>query len=69
MSRLMIGLIRAYQICLSPFLGSHCRFHPSCSQYTLEAIRKYGTLKGMWFGMRRVGRCHPFTAGGYDPLP
>ena len=69
MSRLMIGLIRAYQICLSPLLGSHCRFHPSCSQYTLEAIRKYGAFKGMWLGMRRIGRCHPFTDGGYDPVP
>jgi len=68
-SRLMIGLIRVYQICLSPLLGSHCRFHPSCSQYTLEAVRKYGALKGMWLGMRRIGRCHPFTDGGYDPVP
>ncbi len=69
MSKVAIILIRAYQILISPFLGSHCRFDPSCSSYALEALRKYGFSKGTWMTARRILRCHPFGPGGYDPVP
>ncbi|MGB0387288.1 MAG: membrane protein insertion efficiency factor YidD [Ardenticatenaceae bacterium] len=64
-----IGLIRFYQQYISPLSGPSCRFHPTCSQYSLEAIEKYGALKGCWLGTRRIFRCHPFHPGGYDPVP
>lgn len=69
MAKILIAIIRAYQICLSPLLGKNCRFSPSCSQYTLEAIRKYGSFRGSYLGVRRIIRCHPFTPGGFDPVP
>jgi putative membrane protein insertion efficiency factor len=62
-------LIRLYQVTLSPLLGPRCRFYPSCSQYTLEAIHRDGVVRGTWLGIRRLGRCHPWHAGGFDPLP
>lgn len=62
-------LIRGYQKVISPVLPPSCRFHPSCSQYTLEAVQRYGVLKGSWLGLRRLSRCHPFNPGGFDPLP
>lgn len=62
-------LIRGYQRFISPALPPSCRFHPSCSQYTLEAVQKYGALKGSWLGGRRLVRCHPFHPGGFDPVP
>ena len=62
-------MIRAYQVLLSPFLGSRCRFMPSCSQYASEAIGKYGTVRGTWLAVKRIARCHPFCDGGYDPVP
>ncbi len=62
------GLIRVYQLLSSPF-PSPCRHVPSCSMYTLEAVRHYGALKGSWLGLRRLGRCHPVSPGGYDPVP
>jgi putative membrane protein insertion efficiency factor len=62
-------LIRAYQLTLSPLLGNHCRYHPTCSAYTREAIERYGFLRGVSFGVRRLLRCHPFHAGGVDPVP
>ncbi|MCK0525522.1 MULTISPECIES: membrane protein insertion efficiency factor YidD [unclassified Anaerobiospirillum] len=64
-----ILMIRTYQKLLSPLLGQHCRFYPSCSQYTLEAIQEWGLAKGMWLGARRIGRCHPLNEGGIDPVP
>ena len=67
--RLIAAAIRAYQLALSPLLGQRCRFYPSCSQYTLEAVMRFGVLKGGWLGLRRLARCHPWHAGGYDPLP
>jgi len=63
------GLIRLYQLTVSPLLGPACRFHPSCSQYTLEAVRRFGLIKGAWLGLRRLSRCHPWHPGGFDPVP
>ncbi|HOJ50950.1 MAG TPA: membrane protein insertion efficiency factor YidD [Syntrophales bacterium] len=64
----LIGLVRIYQWFVSPLLGPCCRFYPTCSEYTIQAIRKYGSLKGLWWGIKRISRCHPWSAGGYDPL-
>jgi putative membrane protein insertion efficiency factor len=70
MKRFFIILIRVYQILLSPFLPANsCRFYPTCSQYTIEAIQKHGTIKGMYLGMKRILKCHPYHEGGYDPVP
>lgn len=67
--QLLILLVRGYQLFISPVLPPSCRFSPSCSQYTLEALRRYGALKGCWLGLRRLVRCHPFNPGGFDPVP
>lgn len=69
MQHLLIFLIRVYQTILSPFIGNHCRFYPSCSNYALEALEKHGFLKGLWFSLRRVSHCHPWHEGGVDPVP
>ncbi|MBE3572130.1 MAG: membrane protein insertion efficiency factor YidD [Moorella humiferrea] len=66
--KIMIASIRFYQIFISPVLGKKCRFYPSCSQYTIEALEKYGILKGCYLAVRRLIRCHPWHPGGYDPL-
>lgn len=63
-----IGLVRFYQKFISPIKGPTCRFYPTCSQYSIQAFKKYGFLKGMWLTLRRVSKCHPFHPGGYDPL-
>ncbi len=69
MRKLFLGLIRIYQQCISPVLPPTCRFAPSCSRYTYEAIAKYGVVKGGFLGLKRIIKCHPFHPGGYDPLP
>jgi putative membrane protein insertion efficiency factor len=65
----LIWLVRIYQYAISPMLARSCRFHPSCSEYAVEALQRHGALKGSWLAMRRVGRCHPWHPGGYDPVP
>ena len=66
-SALLIAAVRGYQWTLSPLVGRYCRFQPTCSAYFIEAVQKYGAVRGTWRGLRRIGRCHPFHAGGYDP--
>ena len=66
---LLIGLITLYRWTLGFILGGRCRFHPSCSSYGMEAISQYGALRGGWMAVRRVCRCHPFSRGGFDPVP
>lgn len=65
----LIGLVKFYQLCISPFTPPSCRFTPTCSQYALEALRKHGLLKGSWLTLRRLSRCHPWGGSGYDPVP
>jgi len=67
--QLLVGLIKLYQWCLSPFFASSCRFYPSCSSYAVQAINKHGALKGSFLSVRRLGRCHPWHEGGHDPVP
>ena len=66
-ARLLVIAVRCYQFGLSPLLGRSCRFTPTCSTYFIEAVQKYGAIRGSWQGIRRICRCHPFHAGGYDP--
>jgi putative membrane protein insertion efficiency factor len=67
--RLLRGLVRGYQLFVSPFLPRACRFHPTCSDYALQALDTHGAWKGSWLAARRVCRCHPWHPGGYDPIP
>jgi putative membrane protein insertion efficiency factor len=69
MQRILINAVRAYRYAISPLLGNHCRFHPSCSEYALIAISRYGAARGSWLTVRRLLRCHPWHHGGYDPVP
>ena len=64
---LLIASVRLYRWTLSPLIGRHCRFQPTCSAYFIEAVAKYGAIRGAWRGVKRIGRCHPFHPGGYDP--
>jgi uncharacterized protein len=67
LKRLIIALVWVYRFTLGPIMGGQCRFHPTCSQYMIDAVRKYGAARGFWKGVKRVGRCHPWSEGGYDP--
>lgn len=67
--RLIISLIRGYQLFISPLLGQRCRFYPSCSRYTIEAVELHGALKGSWLSFKRIIKCHPLNPGGNDPVP
>lgn len=69
MARILIWIVKAYQLVLSPFFGQQCRFYPTCSQYALEAIQKHGALRGTYYTVHRLARCHPWCAGGHDPIP
>ena len=69
MRRLLLVLIKTYRYCLSPMLGPSCRFLPTCSDYAMQAIDKYGAGHGGWLALKRIARCHPWHPGGYDPVP
>ncbi|MBO6026498.1 MAG: membrane protein insertion efficiency factor YidD [Bacteroidales bacterium] len=69
LTKLLIGLIRLYQITLSPFIGGACRYTPTCSNYGIEALQKYGAFKGSWLTIKRVVSCNPWGGSGYDPVP
>lgn len=69
MKKICLFLIRFYQKAISPYIGAHCRFTPTCSQYALIAITRYGAFKGTYLAIRRILKCHPFHKGGYDPVP
>lgn len=68
LSKPVLFLIRSYQVLVSPLLGPRCRFYPSCSEYAYQAVRKYGAAKGIWLGLKRLARCHPWSPGGYDSV-
>ena len=65
----LIGLVRLYQVTLSPMVGGQCRYSPTCSEFAIEALREYGPIRGSWMAVRRILRCHPLARGGYDPVP
>jgi len=69
LSRPLVAILRGYRYAVSPMLGMHCRFAPSCSEYAIEALQKHGAARGGWLAAKRVARCHPWSAGGYDPVP
>jgi putative membrane protein insertion efficiency factor len=69
MNRLLVWLLRGYQLLVSPMLGPSCRFYPTCSNYAIEAVKLHGAARGGWLAVRRVCRCHPWNAGGNDPVP
>ncbi|MGB9771771.1 MAG: membrane protein insertion efficiency factor YidD [Candidatus Kapaibacteriota bacterium] len=69
MKYFLIYLVKFYQWFVSPLFPSSCRFYPSCSNYSIEALKKYGAIKGLWLSVRRIARCNPFNPGGYDPVP
>ena len=69
MTRVLLWLVKLYQVTLSPYFGQQCRFSPTCSHYAVDAIRKYGALRGTAYSLRRLSHCHPWHAGGHDPVP
>lgn len=69
MRHVLIFFVRAYQVGLSPMLPASCRYYPSCSAYAIQALEKHGAGRGGWLAVRRIARCHPFRAGGFDPVP
>ena len=68
MQRFLIFILKSYKLAISPLLPSACRFSPTCSEYMMDAIAKHGSMRGLWLGIKRIGRCHPFHQGGYDPV-
>ncbi|MEP1471341.1 MAG: membrane protein insertion efficiency factor YidD [Halieaceae bacterium] len=69
MRRLLITILSVYKACISPLLGNHCRFYPSCSSYAMDAIEEHGVFKGSYLTLKRLGKCHPWHEGGVDPVP
>ncbi|HSJ20951.1 MAG TPA: membrane protein insertion efficiency factor YidD [Nocardioidaceae bacterium] len=69
MKYVLIGLLRMYRFFISPLYGQVCRYHPTCSAYALEAVTVHGSIRGSWYALRRLASCHPWSAGGYDPVP
>ena len=65
----LLWLIRGYLLAISPMLGNRCRFYPSCSEYSMESLRRHGLFRGLWLTVLRLGRCHPWHPGGFDPVP
>ena len=65
----LIGLVKLYRLAISPWLGGNCRFQPTCSAYAIEALQTHGVFRGVWLAARRISRCHPWGASGYDPVP
>jgi uncharacterized protein len=68
MQRILILVLKGYKILISPLLPSACRFYPTCSEYMMDAVARHGAARGIWMGLKRLGRCHPFHEGGYDPV-
>jgi uncharacterized protein len=68
MQMIVVAALKGYKLLLSPLLPSACRYRPTCSEYMLDAVEQYGALRGVWLGLKRLGRCHPFHQGGYDPV-
>jgi putative membrane protein insertion efficiency factor len=68
MQMIVVAALKGYKLLLSPVLPSACRYRPTCSEYMLDAVEQYGALRGVWLGLKRLGRCHPFHQGGYDPV-
>ena len=68
MQTILIAALKGYKLLISPWLPSACRYRPTCSEYMLEAVQTHGVLRGVWLGLKRLGRCHPFHEGGYDPV-
>ncbi|WP_441001240.1 membrane protein insertion efficiency factor YidD [Fodinibius sp. SL11] len=69
MKYLFIAIVRLYQWVISPWMPSSCRYHPTCSKYSIEAFQKHGAIKGLWLTVKRIGSCHPWSKGGHDPVP
>lgn len=69
MKHVLVWLLKGYRFAISPLYGQVCRYHPTCSAYALEAVQMHGSVRGTWLAVRRVGRCHPWAAGGLDPVP
>lgn len=69
MKYLVLILLRAYKRFISPLLPASCIYQPTCSEYMMQAVQRYGVIKGVWLGVKRIARCHPFAQGGYDPVP
>ena len=69
MKKIIILIIKTYQITLSPLIGSNCRFHPTCSEYTIQAVNEHGVYRGLILGVKRISKCHPLGPKGYDPVP
>jgi putative membrane protein insertion efficiency factor len=69
MKYIFIAIIRFYQLAISPYFPSSCRFEPTCSQYSIKALKRFGIFKGSWLSIKRISKCHPWHEGGYDPVP
>jgi len=66
---LILAVVRGYQLLLRPIIGAHCRFYPSCSEYAVQAVERFGAGRGSWLAVKRICRCHPYHPGGFDPVP